>query len=290
MGRYQRSLSLFRASLAVLRQRKSLVLFPLISGVASLILAATFLLPAFALSPDVFDDTGGEIHPGSYVLLFCMYVVLAFVTIFFNAALVHAADRALRGEDFTVGDSLRAARARIPAILPWALVSASVSVVLRALEERLGILGRIVGALVGLAWTLVTYLVLPLLVLEGLGVRGAVRRSTELFKRTWGESVAGNVVIALATALLALLALPVPFLAAVLGVFAGGVVAVIALAAAVVLTVVWWVGLAVVAGAVSGIYQTALYRYAADGWIAPAFAGSDLPHAFPPRRRRWRKN
>ncbi|HEY9476746.1 MAG TPA: DUF6159 family protein [Mycobacteriales bacterium] len=265
-------------------------MFPLISGVVSLVLATSFLLPAFALSPDAFDDTGGEIHPGSYLLLFLAYAVLAFVTIFFNAALVHAADRALRGEDFTVRDSLRAASQRIPAILPWTLVSASVSVVLRALEERLGIIGRIVGALVGLAWALVTYLVLPLLVLEGLGVRDAVRRSTKLFKRTWGESVAGNVGIGLATFMLALLALPVPFLVAVLGLVVGGMVAVIALVASVVLVLVWWVGLGVVAGALSGIFQTALYRYAADGWIAPAFAGSDLPHAFPPRRRRWRKN
>lgn len=280
MGRIARSFLLFKASLAVLRQRTELAVFPLLAGIASLIAAVSFAIPIFAVSPDAFEEgtSAAGISASGYVLLFCMYMVLAFITIFFNAALIHAADQALRGQDPTVGGSLRATRRRVPRILPWALLSATVSLVLRALEERLGFFGRIAVALVGLAWTLVTYLVLPILVLEGVDVRTALRRSSQLFRGSWGEQVTGNAGIGLATFLLALLAVPV----VIVGAAAGGAVLVVTL----VLAAVWWIALAVLGGALSGIYQTALYHYVAHGVTPVAFAAVDMRQAFRPKRRR----
>ena len=64
--------------------------------------------------------------------------------------------------------------------------------VLQAIEERFGIIGTIVARLVGLAWNLVTFLVVPILVLEDLGVGDALKRSKDLFKKTWGENVIGQ--------------------------------------------------------------------------------------------------
>ena len=98
-------------------------------------------------------------------------------------------------------------------LLPWAVLSATVSLVLRAIEERAGIVGRIVGSLVGLAWSLVTFLVLPVLVIEQLGPIDAVKRSAELFKQTWGENMIANAgigLVALFATIVGVAAVPAP--------------------------------------------------------------------------------
>ena len=158
------------------------------------------------------------------------------------------------------------------------MVSATVSIVLRALEERVGVLGRIVVSLIGLAWTLVTFLVLPLIVIEGIGVGDAIRRSKDLFKRTWGENVAAQI----GFGLLSFVAILPGILIAVVGVGAGGAIAGIAILAA----VVWIVGVVAAIAAMSVIFQTALYHYAVDGQVPSGyFTDETMRSAFTRRGR-----
>ena len=273
MGRFARSWQIFKASWRVLRSRKELAVFPLLSGLATLVVAASFLTPALFT---IRDSASDRPTAASYLLFLGFYLVTAYVTIFFNAALISQANVALSGGDPSVAGGLRVAGANWLRILPWALLSATVSLVLRAIEERLGFLGRIVIGLIGMAWQLVTYLVLPVLVLEGIGTRDSVKRSADMFKRTWGENVLGNAGIGVISFLAFL-----PGVALIaLGVSAGGAT----LLACVVVAVLWLIVVAIASAALSGIYQTALYRYAADGAVAPAFAQADLGHAFPAKR------
>ncbi|HEY7595033.1 MAG TPA: DUF6159 family protein [Actinophytocola sp.] len=273
MGRLATSWRMFKASWHVLRTRKELAVFPLLSGVAALIVAVVFLTPA-VFTVDFDHDRA---TPGTYVLLVAYYLVTAYVAIFFNAALVSQANIALTGGDPSVAGGLKVAGANWLRLLPWALLAATVSLVLRAIEERLGFLGRIVIGLIGMAWNLVTYLVLPVLVLEGVGTRDALRRSANLFRGTWGENVLGNAGIGVFGFLLFL-----PSIALVaIGAAAGGATAFVC----VIIAIVWGLVVSIVTAALSGIYQTALYRYAADGTTAAEFAGADLGHAFPPRNR-----
>ena len=144
--------------------------------------------------------------------------MLAFVVIFFNAALVFAADRRLEGQAVTIGEAMHESAARAHVLLPWAIVSATVSIVLRAIEQRGGILGRIVGTIAGVAWAVVTFLVLPVLVFEGVGPIAAVKRSGSLFKKTWGENLVANAGIGL----IALLAIIVGAVPCILLVMVGG--------------------------------------------------------------------
>lgn len=171
MGRWGRSKEMARASWALLRHDKELMVLPLISGIASLAIAASFLVPMFftTRSTDAMGETTLEATPLTYVLGFVMYVVLAYVTIFFKTALLCGADERMRGGDPSVGSSMSAATRHAGRILPWAIVTATVSMILRSLEERAGFLGRIVIGLVGMAWAAVTFLVLPILVFEGVG-------------------------------------------------------------------------------------------------------------------------
>jgi hypothetical protein len=267
---------MLKASWAVLRAHKELAVFPLLSGLAGLVVAASFLIPAVAVSWDTARADGGW-ETGTYVLLGLFYLVAAYVTIFFNTALISQANVALAGGDPSVKGGLRVAASNWLRILPWALLSATVSVVLRMIEERLGFLGRLVTGLIGIAWNVVTFLVLPVLVLEKVGVRTALRRSSEMLKRTWGENVAGNIGLGA----LSFLAVVPAVLLVILGAIAGQVAFFVCFA----IFLVWMLVVAVATGAMSGIYQTALYQYAAEGRTAPEFQGVDLTEAFRERGR-----
>ena len=100
--------------------------------------------------------------------LFVFYVV-NLIVFFFNTALVGAAIERLEGGDPTVASALALARSRIGAILGYAVISATVGVLLRMIAERLGIIGRFIEAGTGLAWTVTTFLVVPVLAAEGIG-------------------------------------------------------------------------------------------------------------------------
>jgi hypothetical protein len=272
MGRISRTFELAKASWAVLKQDKELVALPVLSLLATLAVAATFLIPIISGGDaGALEDAG----TGEYVLMGIAYVVLAFITIFFNAALVHAANERMEGGDPTLGSALAGAMSRVHRILPWAIVSATVSIILQAIEERAGALGRIISGIAGLAWSLVTFLVLPVLVIEDVGVVEGVKRSGSMFKRTWGENVAAQV----GFGLLGLLAA----LPAVLLVFAGFAMGEVAGVAMVVLAVAWILLVTMVISALSGIFQTALYRYA-NGKSAGAFGADELEQAFAAKR------
>jgi hypothetical protein len=187
----------------------------------------------------------------------------------------------MSGGDPTVSSALAGARAKAGRILPWAIVSATVSIVLRGLSERSGAVGRIVVGLVGMAWSLVTFLVLPILVLEDVTVGTAIGRSKDLFRRTWGEQVVGSGAISI-LAFLALLAG-----VAVMGLVAATGITVLIVLAGVALAV--WVAVVIaVSSALSGIFQAALYRYASTGHAPTGFRDDELAGAFRPRGQRSR--
>ncbi|MFC4125860.1 DUF6159 family protein [Nocardia rhizosphaerae] len=266
---FAQSWQMFKTSAAVLRTRKELAVFPVLSGVASVAVTASFVVPIVAV--DLWDRSSAV----TYVLFGLMYLASAFVTVFFNAALISQADLAMRGGDPSAAGGIQAAAARWPRILLWALVSATVSQLLRMVQDRVGFLGDLLVSLVGAAWQVVTFLVLPHMVLADRGVVDAVRDSAASTKRTWGENVVGNAGLGLFGFLLAI---PGGLLVIagimVLGVNIAGALALVLVGIALIIAA------AVVTSALSGIYQTALYRYSVDGMVPVAFAGADLAHAF----------
>jgi hypothetical protein len=242
-----------------------------------MIVAATFLIPAFASG--ALDNLGSARHmtPGQAVILFAFYVTQYFVIIFFNSALIGAALMHLRGEQASLGDGLRLAASKLPSILGYAVISATVGMVLRAIEERAGIVGRIVTGLLGAAWTLATFMVVPILVSQDIGPFDAVQRSVQLLKRTWGENLLGNAGIGMAFSLVFLLVFLLAFGLLMLASSTGSrvaVVTVIALGVAVVLL------LSIVQAALHGIYAAAVYRYAEEGDAGAGFEKTLLADSF----------
>lgn len=273
--RLSRSWSLVKASASVLRSDKELMLFPVMSGLATLAVLATFLVPALALN--VFDHGWNVVSVvGAFLFYFCQYGVI----IFFNSALVGAASIRLEGGDPTLADGLRIAKARIPAILGYAAIAATVGVLLQALKNRdNNLIVRLVGSGLGAAWTLATFLVVPVLVHRRVGPIDALKESVALLRRTWGENAIGNVGIGLAFGLITfavvLVGIALTVLAFQVAPAVGIVVAVLCVLGALLL--------GIFQAALTGVYSAALYRYAVAHEVPPAFAGAQLEQAFVPK-------
>lgn len=278
-GKFARSWALMKASAGVLRADKSLLLFPLLSGLCCLVVAASFLLPVvLALighHEGGFD--GRRFAPAYYVVLFAFYLVQYFVIVFFNTALVGVALGRLRGEPAGLAEGFALARSRLGSIFGYALIAATVGLLLRLLQERLGLIGRLVVGLLGLAWTVANFLVVPVLASEGVGPVDAVKRSVELLKRTWGENLIGNAGLGVVFGLLFFLAI---LLAAVLVAAATATQSVAVIAPVVALVVIGFVLLGLVQSTLQGIYAAALYRYAEAGEAGGGFDQALLESAF----------
>lgn len=261
-GSFSNSWTLVKASAAVLRMDKELMVFPVLSGIATVLIVASFLIPAIAVGglQSLADGEGSYL---AYAVAFLFYLVQYTVVFFFNAALVGAALIRLGGGDPTVSDGLAIASKRMGAIVGYAAMAATVGMLLRAVSQRSGFLGRIVVGLVGMAWTLATYMAVPVLVTKDVGPVDAVKESAALFRRTWGEQVVGNFGMGWAVGLMAVCWAFVSVGLLVLGgQFSGWGVA-----AAGVVAVTGFLLLAVVSSALKGIYTAALYRYASTGTV-----------------------
>ena len=184
-GRTSRGWSLMKQSWSVLRLDKELMLLPALSSIACLVVLASFASPLLfvpGLAQRVFlEAKQGPLapiwqEPVWYVVLLGFYFVNYFVVAFFNTALVSCAIIRFSGGDPTVGDGLHAASQRLPQILAWALLAATVGLILKVIEGRVKLVGRIIVGLIGVGWTVVTYLVVPTLAVERLGPFAAVRR------------------------------------------------------------------------------------------------------------------
>jgi hypothetical protein len=258
----------------VLKQDKSMLVFPLISGICCLLLLASFAIPIYATGAwqPPGHDAATQRQVAYYGTLFAFYVCNYFIVVFFNAAIVACAAIRLGGGNPTIADGLRAAASRLPVIAGWALVSATVGLVLRIIEDRSEKVGQIVAGLLGMAWTVVSFLVVPILVVENKGPIAALKDSTALLKKTWGEQVVGNFSFG---TIFFLLAIPA-FALIMLGIFLGSGIALITCVA---VAVLYLIVLGLVQSALQAIFQTALYLYARDGQVPAGFRAEVLEGA-----------
>jgi hypothetical protein len=269
----------------VLKEDPALLVFPLLSSIALLVLLGSFALPVFALyhslQPAMVD--GNTTHTRRllfYLTMYGFYIVSYAVMMFFNSALISVALKRLDGESASVGDGLRMALANLPAILAYAIIAATVGAILRAIEERVGFVGRIVVAIIGAGWTLATAMTLPVLVEENVGPIEAISRSLELLRRNWGENLIGNGGISLGVVVVTL---PIIGLAFFL-IFAAESTHVFG---SIVLAMTFFVLAMIAVGLVSttlhAIYTAALYRFATGSKNNAGIDGDLLAAAYWPK-------
>lgn len=280
-GKFARSWALLKASADVLRSDRSLLMFPLFSGICTLLVAATFLLPVgVEIAADERIRSYGVAHhvsPLHYVFLFLFYLAQYTVIIFFNTGLAAVATARLRGDAADVKYGLAVARSRFGAILGYAVIAATVGLLLRSLQERLGFVGRIIVGMIGLAWTVATFLVVPVLANEEVGPLEAVGRSVDMLKRTWGENLVGNAGIGLAFGLITALAIIVSVVLVMAATASQSLPLVVATVA---IVVVGLALLAMIQSSLQGVYAVALYRYVDEGEAGAGFDQGVLEQAF----------
>ncbi len=269
------SWELMQSSLRVLRAQPRLALFPIVSTLCAVVLALFFFAPIVVLlaeqgwttaTADEIRDLG---KPVLYTYGAVIYLVSLFVATYFNTAFYHEILRALAGETVSVAGGLRFANGKLKSILLWSLLAGTVGLIIRAIEERMDWLGKIVLAAVGTAWSVAAVFAIPVLIRrENSNPLAVLRDSAVTLKRTWGESLVGFVGINLAGLVLA-------FAAAALA------VAIVLFAAfghggwfAMFLGGVWLIVVVVLAygiGLATHVYRCALYVYASEGVVPGPF-------------------
>jgi len=286
MGRLSRSWDLVVDSFSILWGDKQLLMFPVLSGISCVIVTLLLLAGGAAIFLPQLGNLSAWIprndpqammrSPELMGALFALYMANYFVIIFFNVALVGVANSRLTGGNWTFDQGLQLAWKRKWVILQWAFIAATVGMALRALSERAGFIGRMVVGIIGIAWNLANYFVVPVLAFEDLSPGAALYRSAELFKETWGEKVVGGFSLGIIFSLLmlpgALVWIGMINFAGPKGLVAGGII----MAAYMLL-------LSVVSSAVQGIFNAALYRYACDQAAPPGFSKGLIESAWQAR-------
>ena len=268
MGKIGRSFSLLGSSLGVLRRDPELAVLMLISGAVTLAVSLAFVL-GFGIIGVL---EGGARDAATQIALpgILTYIVGYTIAFYFQSAVVAGALERMGGGDPTVGSSLAAATRRIGPIVIWGVIAGTVGWLISVIQERSGPIGSIIAGVIGFAWSLATFFMVPILVNEQLGIGGSLGRSWDLFKKTWGETVVSGIAMGL------LILLGILVLAAlVIGLAAANLVI-----AAVAVAVIGAVVLLVATSTLQAIYVAALYRYAATGEVAVGFDQAALAGAF----------
>jgi hypothetical protein len=278
-GRLAHGWSMARASFGVLRRYPKLAWLPMISGAVLALVVGSI---ALSLWPQL--RSTGSMSASGILGIFALYFLLTIVVVFCNVALIHCALRCHAGEEPSIRDGLEAAAARLPQILGWALLSATIGIALNALEnalkENLGFFGTLISGLFGFAWSVVTYFVVPVLASEGLGPLSAIRRSSDILRGKWGESLAGEARFALLGILCFVSALGLFLVGLAIAVTQGagalaglGLLLMAAGVACGLATIVVW-------QALSAIFQAGIYVYACTGVVPPSFDRAMMEGAF----------
>ena len=275
MGRLSNTWSLAKVSWSVLKKDRELLWMPVLSFLASAVVIVVVVgLTFVTLSTEsTHDQTTMEFNPAMIVVYVLAAMVLGVIAVFFNGALVAGAHERLTGGDPTVRSAIGRAFARIGGLVPWAIITTTVGLILQALRDRAGWLGRIVTSLLEMAWEVVTFLTVPAIVIDNVGAIEGLKRSASLLRNTWGENIAARVGFGLLGFVLIIPA------AVVAGLFIASGWTVL-MAIGIIAAAAWVAVVMVVLTALNAVFQTALYLYATTGMPPTGFEQAPLEQTF----------
>ncbi len=275
MGKLRASYLLAVEGLELLKKDKQILLFPILSGLASLGLIVIFCVTAilfggFAAHPSLL---AAENNGAGYGIMLLLYLSLAFVSAFFQAGLTAIADARINGKSMTFKEGMSIASAHGEKIFFWSVTAATVGVILSIISNSSKWLGRFIAFFFGAAWGIITFFIVPAIVLEDGGLLSAVKNSANTFKKTWGETLIVNFSAGLFFGLVALFGILIAgLLVAFATVFLPEAVAIAIFFFLLFLLIFFLVGISVVFSAINSIFRVVLYEYAKAGHIADTFA------------------
>ena len=183
---------LTKTSFKVLRENKQLIVFPILSGASIVLLMGSFTVVLLAAYGWDMDNVSDQEEGNALVAIlgtFIFYLINYFVVIFFNMALIHCTRMYFNGEEVSIKKGIQFSVSRIGAIFAWSLFAATIGTLLRMLQENFGWIGRIITAVLGIAWSIVTFFVVPIIAYENVGPFEAFKRSGDLMRKKFGESL-----------------------------------------------------------------------------------------------------
>jgi hypothetical protein len=253
-------------SFRMLGKNRSIMIFPLLSMIFELMLAAAFLAGYFYLYG--FEENAFEKVDKTtmYSSLFAFYIIGFFIASFFQAGLVAVVSGQINGRKLSFNEGMSVAAAHTGKIFSWSIVAATVGVVLQMIADKNKTIGRLVANIFGLAWDIITFFIVPVLILENETIGGSLKRSGAIFKNKWGQTLTANFSTALFFGVLVILAIIVFFVPIVI--FHPGVWFSILL---VVLLAVSIILITILSSTIEGIYRVILYEYAAHDKLPESF-------------------
>ena len=287
-GTLSRSWEVTKVSFQVIKKDKEMLWFPLLAGIFSIAFMAIMLFPTI-ITNMINSTAGTSFNLLDYIVLFITYAGTSFIATYFNVCVVFTAKTRFEGENATFSDSLKFAWSRKGLILSWSILAATVGLILRAIEsiaDRIGGIGEVViniiTSLVGMAWSVITVFVIPGMVYKGLKPFEAIKYSSEMLKKTWGEQLIKYMGLSL-----------IQFMFILLGIlvfaFGLGPVGSLGITATILFSViigVYIVGVILVFNVANSVYNTALFEYAEYGKVPASFKQDLLGNAFRKRRGR----
>ncbi len=274
MGKIGTTLALMGASWQILKKDRELLLFPVISGICCLSVMAIFVVLGLdnGWLQQLSTKTGPQQKNTLYFILFLFYYCNYLVVIFFNAAIIACAVIRMEGGDPTLADGLQAAVNRFPQIAGWALITATIGMLLGMVESGSRRGRSIIAGILGIAWSIVSYLAIPLIVVEKTNPLVALDRSYFLMHETWGEQVVGNFSFGL---IFTFFCLPVFPLMLVMNRLWGAPMLLPVLAGFVIYLIV----LGIIQSALQTIFNAVIYVFARDGKAPENFSAELLKEA-----------
>jgi hypothetical protein len=276
-NRLSNSWQLVKASANVLKTDKELVVFPILSAVALVIVSLIFVLPMIVAN--IFDDMFKGSSILGYAILFLFYIVQYCVIFFSNTALVGAALIRLRGGDPTVSDGLHIALRRLGPILGYAVIAATFGMVLKLISEKSkNFLAQMLLSFLQFGWNVATFLVVPVLAIENVGPIDAIKRSAAYLKKTWGEQIVGDLAI---STIFTFINIGIILLGVILTIGAVSSNAPTAIVIAIILLFVMVLIFSILIGStLSSIFVAAVYQFTTSGNAGPFFDESLVQKAF----------
>ncbi len=264
-------------SWGLLKQDKEILWFPILSSIVSIIAFVTFALLffVFIMQSDInaFNDTSTQVGTLDYVVALVYYTMMFFIVNFFQAGIYIIAHGRMNGSDLTFSDGIRGAQQAVGKIFVWSLISATVGVVLRAIADRSKLIGKIIVALLGAAWNILTYFSLPALVIGKASVLDSFKVSATTIRKTWGETIIINIGVGLFFGLITFFILILGVVVIIFAPIAEVVFPVIAL------TIISMICISVISSALGAIFKLALYEYAQTGKIPQGFSQELIENA-----------
>lgn len=280
MDKFSRSWEITKLTFSIIKKDKTMLLFPLLSSIFSILFVLALIVPAIFL-PFLTNGVVNEVTV--FAILFVLYFGLAFLATFFNVCVVYYTKETFANKEVTFSNTLGFAFSNIGLIAAWALVSATVSVLIRVLENatrRMGGIGQIISRMIlagaAMGWAIATVFVIPSIVYDKKTPFAAIKQSVGVLRKTWGESLIRYVGLGMIQGLITILGgallLFLAFISFTISITLGIIMLVVFVLFLVVVSLVFQIA--------NDVFNTALFEFAQTGKVPSGYDQKSLQDAF----------